>query len=118
VKSFLEEKEVLYFIDMFNNEKMNYYGDNVYKFYYIDLINRNKFSIDDEHSLQKKCITHNKPFWAKNVRIPHPCKPEEENIIFAGIKSFYIVPLSIDNTSFGTIIFSHNKYIVYISIKK
>jgi hypothetical protein len=40
VKSFLEEKEVLYFIDMFNNEKMNYYGDNVYKFYYIDLINR------------------------------------------------------------------------------
>jgi hypothetical protein len=40
VKSFLNEKEVLYFIDMFNNEKMNYHGDDVYKFYYIDLINR------------------------------------------------------------------------------
>ncbi len=87
-----------------------HYGDANFDQNYIDLINRNKFSIDDEHSLQKKCITHNKPFWAKNVRIPHPCKPEEENIIFAGIKSFYIVPLSIDNASFGTIIFSHNKY--------
>lgn len=39
--NFLSNLECDYFIDIFNNESMNYYGDNVYKFYYTDLINRN-----------------------------------------------------------------------------
>lgn len=39
--NFLSSSECEYFIDIFNNESMNYYGNDVYKFYYIDLINRN-----------------------------------------------------------------------------
>ena len=87
-----------------------HYGNANFEKDYRDIINKNKFSIDDNFSILKKCITNNKSFWAKNVRLPHPCKPEEENLKLAGIESFYIVPLSIDNASFGTIIFSNNKY--------
>lgn len=48
ISNFLNKKEINYFMDIFNNEKVDYFGDDVYKFYYINLMNKklevNKFS--------------------------------------------------------------------------
>ena len=39
ISSFLTSDEINYFIEIFNNEKANYTDDEIYKFYYVDLIN-------------------------------------------------------------------------------
>jgi hypothetical protein len=48
IPSFLTSDEINYFMDIFYSENMNYFGDDVYKFYYVNLMNKtlevNKFS--------------------------------------------------------------------------
>lgn len=41
IPSFLTNEEVKYFLEMFNEEKMDYIGDDVYKFYFVDLMGKN-----------------------------------------------------------------------------
>lgn len=40
IKSFLSDDEAEYFINLFNNEIIKYNEDNVYKFYFLDLMER------------------------------------------------------------------------------
>lgn len=91
---------------------------NLYKIYgrvnaspdLVEILNRNKISIHDSKSIQRNCIVTKKSFLARNVRIPHLCKPEEENIIKGGIRAFFIVPLISDDEAFGSITFSDNVF--------
>ena len=87
-----------------------HYGDKVVDEKYLKLLYKNQFSIDDAYCTTVKCIQKNKSFFTKRVQIPHPCKLEEENIIEGEIDSFYIISLSIDKESFGTITLSNNKF--------
>lgn len=41
IPNFLNNEEIKYFIDIFNSENMNYFGNDVYKFYYVNLMNKN-----------------------------------------------------------------------------
>lgn len=41
IPNFLNNEEIKYFIDIFHSEHMNYFGDDVYKFYYVNLMNKN-----------------------------------------------------------------------------
>jgi signal transduction histidine kinase len=77
---------------------------------YEKTLHKNHLSIKDRNSIQGNCFNFKKSFIAKKIRLPHPYKPEEENIIEGGITSFYIIPLIMDNESFGTIIFSDSKF--------
>ena len=47
LSNFLSDSEVDYFLDIFSTENMKYYGDEYYKFYFVDLLHReievNKF---------------------------------------------------------------------------
>ena len=86
------------------------FGNTVVEEKYLKLLYKNQFSIDDPYCTTAKCILNNKSFLTKRVQIPHLCKLEEENIIEGEIDSFYIISLSIDNESFGTITLSNNKF--------
>jgi signal transduction histidine kinase len=77
---------------------------------YLDVLRKNIIPLSDPYSIIANCILNNNSFIIKNVRLPHLCKIEEENIILGGIDSFYIIPLSIDKESFGTFLFSNNKF--------
>jgi signal transduction histidine kinase len=91
---------------------------NVFKIYgninadteFFNVLYKNQISIKDQNSIHRLCILKNKSFLTTKVRLPNPCKIEEDIILHGGINAFYIVPLVIDNESFGSISFSDNKF--------
>ena len=77
---------------------------------FFNVLYKNQISIKDQNSIHRFCILKNKSFLTTKVRLPNPCKIEEDIILQGGISAFYIVPLIIDNESFGSISFSDNKF--------
>jgi signal transduction histidine kinase len=74
------------------------------------ILHKNIYKLSDNSSIHSKCVLLKKSFFGKNIRMPHPNKEEEEVILSIDIKSFYIIPLIMDNEVIGTIDFSNNKY--------
>jgi transcriptional regulator with GAF, ATPase, and Fis domain len=86
------------------------YGDMESSKEYLITLYKNHLSIYDSNSLHGICFRSKKSFLVKSVKLPHKYKPEEENIIEGGITSFYVIPLTSDGGSFGSITFSDNKF--------
>jgi C4-dicarboxylate-specific signal transduction histidine kinase len=103
---------LVYIIDKTDDHLKLYkiYGDIELAGDYLNIIYNNHISIKENYSTHGACIKSKKSLLIKNVRLPHPYKPEEENIKNGGIKSLYVVPLICDDEPFGTITFSETKF--------
>ena len=75
-----------------------------------EMILKNWFHEDDTSSLHSTVVKNRKSVLIKKVKIPHPCKGESEILNHANVKSFYTIPLMVDNDAFGCISFSNSKY--------
>jgi hypothetical protein len=71
IPSFLNTEEIKYFIELFNNKKATYIDDEIYKFYYVDLINHKleieKFSNFNFKKFRVQMLNET----IKQVELPH-----------------------------------------------
>jgi signal transduction histidine kinase len=74
------------------------------------VLHKNVYKLSDNSSIHSKCVLLKKSFFGKNIRTPHPNKQEEEMILSIDVKSFYIIPMIMDNEVIGTIDFANTKY--------
>ena len=76
----------------------------------VESIKKIEITENEEGSVHFICVRKKRSIFGKNIRIPHPCKNEDEVISLLGVKSIYIIPLIVENEVIGTIDFSENNF--------
>lgn len=82
-----------------------------------EIVLNNHFHLNDSNSVHASVVRNKKSILIKKIKLPHACKGEEEILYHANVKSFYTIPLIVDDQSFGCISFSSSKY-EYMNIKE